>query len=82
MRLQLVLIALSAALTHGLPADAWTSPQAPSVRYCVDPGGTPATGLAADGAPRLTKQDLDSWLDGLLPYALARADIASVSLPT
>lgn len=81
MRLQLVLIALSAALTHGLPADARTSPQAPSVRY-VDPGRTPATGLAADGAPRLTKQHLDSWLDGLLPYALAQADIASVSPPT
>lgn len=38
----------------------------------------PATAVAAvpKGSPALTKADADAWLDGFLPYALARGDIA------
>ncbi len=42
-----------------------------------------ATPLAAQepaptgaGAPQLSKQDVDAWLDGLVPYALASGDMA------
>ena len=35
----------------------------------------PAPALPASAAP-LTKQDVDSWLDGLVPYALKRGDLA------
>lgn len=35
-----------------------------------------APDAAASVAPQLTKQDLDNWLDGLVPYALARSDVA------
>ncbi|MGB7284735.1 MAG: serine hydrolase, partial [Candidatus Acidiferrum sp.] len=30
----------------------------------------------AAGAPQLTKEDLQAWLDGFVPYALQRNDIA------
>ncbi|MGH6909480.1 MAG: serine hydrolase domain-containing protein, partial [Phenylobacterium sp.] len=36
----------------------------------------PTQGEAAKARPELTKADVDTWLDGLMPYALARADIA------
>ena len=35
----------------------------------------PATSTAATGAPDLTKQDVDAWLDGFMPYALKAGDI-------
>ncbi|HEU4498720.1 MAG TPA: serine hydrolase, partial [Sphingomicrobium sp.] len=38
------------------------------------PGATPAT-LPA-GAHELSKTDVDTWLDGYMPYAIARGDIA------
>lgn len=38
------------------------------------PGATPAT-LPA-GAHELNKTDVDAWLDGYMPYAIARGDIA------
>lgn len=38
----------------------------------------PATSLAAnnDAASKLTREDLDAWLDGLLPYAIRNGKIA------
>lgn len=40
-------------------------------------GATPSpTQPAPDGASTLTKADVDSWLDGLMPYGLATGDIA------
>jgi CubicO group peptidase (beta-lactamase class C family) len=35
----------------------------------------PATSAAATGAADLTKQDVDAWLDGFMPYALKAGDI-------
>src|SRR5215211_5562020 len=31
---------------------------------------------AAPAAPALTRADLEAWLDGFLPYALQRGDVA------
>ncbi|RJF93448.1 serine hydrolase domain-containing protein [Sphingomonas cavernae] len=36
---------------------------------------TVATALAS-GAPQLTRVDVDAWLDGYMPYALQRGDVA------
>ena len=36
----------------------------------------PASGTGADQARALTRQEVDSWLDGYLPFALERGDIA------
>ena len=38
------------------------------------PGATPATRPA--GGHELSKTDVDAWLDGYMPYAIARGDIA------
>ena len=39
------------------------------------PAPAPAT-PAATGAPELTAQDVNAWLDGFMPYALGEGDIA------
>ena len=39
------------------------------------PGATPATPTVA-GGHALNKTDVDAWLDGYMPYAMARGDIA------
>jgi CubicO group peptidase (beta-lactamase class C family) len=39
------------------------------------PGATPVTPVVA-GGHELNKTDVDAWLDGYIPYALARGDIA------
>ncbi len=36
----------------------------------------PATGAPNDGRHVLTRVDADAWLDGFMPYALARGDLA------
>jgi len=36
----------------------------------------PAETAAAPAGPQLTREDLDAWLDGFLPYALAKGNIA------
>lgn len=38
--------------------------------------GSPATAVAAPPGPLLTANDLGAWLDGFMPYALARANVA------
>ena len=35
-----------------------------------------AAPVPAPAAPQLTREDLEAWLDGFLPYALARGNIA------
>jgi CubicO group peptidase (beta-lactamase class C family) len=37
---------------------------------------SPDVALPADGRHRLSRQDADAWLDGFMPYALARGDMA------
>ena len=74
-RLRPILAVLAAALALGLTARAATP--AESRRASSPAAAQPAESDVAAAAPaRLTKQDLDSWLDGLVPYALARSDIA------
>jgi CubicO group peptidase (beta-lactamase class C family) len=75
MRLRSSLTALSAALALGLTAHAQT-PAVARHSSSPPPAQTTVSDAATDAAPHLTKQDLDTWLDGLLPYALARSDIA------
>ena len=42
----------------------------------AEAAATDSIGSGADGAPELTKTDLDTWLDGFMPYALGDGDIA------
>src|SRR5688500_8488576 len=46
----------------------------PPAQVSAAPGATPAT-LPA-GSHELSKTDVDAWLDGYMPYAIARGDIA------
>ncbi|MGH6909479.1 MAG: serine hydrolase domain-containing protein, partial [Phenylobacterium sp.] len=77
MRLRMILLAVLATLVTGLTAQA-QAPQAagPAPSPALASARTIAPKLVAAQAPSLAKPDLDSWLDGFLPYALARSDIA------
>ncbi|THD81695.1 MAG: class A beta-lactamase-related serine hydrolase [Phenylobacterium sp.] len=74
MRLRSLIGALSLALVFAAGASAQVpqeaKPATTSAAAAVQPPAAPAS------APALTGQDLDSWLDGYVPYALASADIA------
>jgi CubicO group peptidase (beta-lactamase class C family) len=67
-RLAIVLLSVSHA------AAAFAQPAA--VRLPPPQSPAPAAAVAAASAPALTRSDLESWLDGFLPYALARGDVA------
>ena len=75
MRPGLILSAIAAATALGLAAGAEAPQQAPTAG-ARESAGAALPGAAGGVAPRLTQQDLESWLDGFLPYALARSDIA------
>ena len=47
----------------------------PVAAAAAAPGATPVTPAVA-GSHELSKTDVDAWLDGYMPYALARGDIA------
>ncbi len=74
MKLRSMIGAVTAALVFAAGASAQipqeAKPAKPAVAASVAPPAAPSA------TPALTKQDLDSWLDGYLPYALASADIA------
>lgn len=59
------LVALCCALPLSFPAHAQQPPPAPA-----------AAAPDAHGAARLTADDAGTWLDGFVPYAIARGDIA------
>ncbi len=77
MKLRSLIAALGMALVTAASANAQVpqgpAPQAPAAKAAATPEAQPVTPAAA---PALTKQDLDSWLDGYVPYALASGDIA------
>jgi CubicO group peptidase (beta-lactamase class C family) len=52
------------------------NPLAPPVKQTQLP--TPPTTPPAQGAAPLTADDVNAWLDGYMPYAIARADIPGV----
>ncbi len=60
-----------------------TPAQVPSIAppTVVPPTGAPETGaktpqMSERGAHALTKEDVEAWLDGFMPYAIQRGDIA------
>ncbi|MCA1199464.1 beta-lactamase family protein [Sphingomonas sp. R647] len=64
-------VAAMLALTVAIPASTQQAPLTPQ------PAAAPATQPATPaGLDRLTKGDVDTWLDGYMPYALGRGDIA------
>jgi len=81
MRLLKNLLAVAAvAFVVPAVAEAPTSlAPAPTVTAVIGPGATPAPPSPASqpgGAPPLTAQDVTAWLDGFMPYALQRGNIA------
>lgn len=56
-----------AAITD--PGLAWAQPAS-------KPAPKPAVAATSAAAPQLATPDLDAWLDGFMPYALRRADVA------
>jgi CubicO group peptidase (beta-lactamase class C family) len=71
-------LVLAAALGVAATVPAFTQ-QSPSLvpEPAVEAEGAPLPAPAApSGLAALTKTDVDAWLDGYMPYALARGDIA------
>ncbi|MGH8122051.1 MAG: serine hydrolase domain-containing protein [Rudaea sp.] len=68
----LALLSLAAVTQTGAPADPVTpaQEQVPAAAATADAGGAKA----------LTADDVNAWLDGYLPYALATGDIAGASV--
>ncbi len=66
------------ALLLGVGASGQAQTPAPAAPKAAQPApaAAPAAAPLAPGARPLTKEDLDGWLDGLMPYALARGDLA------
>jgi CubicO group peptidase (beta-lactamase class C family) len=50
--------------------------QTPVAAPAVTGAGPTAAATAPTGVPALTRADVDTWLDGFMPYALANGDIA------
>lgn len=73
--------ALGVALLAASCAPAAAAPEPPPP--VVVPAAPPAPAAPAsdvDGAPALTRDDVDAWLDGLLPAALERTRIAGATV--
>lgn len=73
--LKTMLAGIAALAGAFIAAPALTQQEAgPAGKVAAAPGaGTPP---AVPGKPQLTRADVDAWLDGYLPYALKRGDIA------
>ncbi len=69
------LIAGAVALI-ALPALAQPAPAPVPVNPVTVPTVAPAVPIPVPGSTTLTKTDVDAWLDGYLPYALARGAVA------
>ena len=66
------------ALLLGVGASGQTVTTGSAVPKAAQPtaGAAATPAPLAEGARPLTKEDLDGWLDGLMPYALKRGDLA------
>lgn len=58
------------------PALAQPAPAPVPVNPLPVTASAPAVPIPVPGAPTLTKADVDAWLDGYMPYALARGAVA------
>ncbi len=67
-------VAAVLALTVAIPASTQQAPLVPKPTEV--PVGETASPTTPVGLDKLTKSDVDTWLDGYMPYALARGDIA------
>jgi CubicO group peptidase (beta-lactamase class C family) len=70
--------ALAALLALALPVSAQSPTQlspAKTQSAVLPAPKVPATAVPAEGAHELTKSDVDSWLDGFMPYALKAGGI-------
>jgi CubicO group peptidase (beta-lactamase class C family) len=73
----LTLILMTAGLASAAPS---TTPPPPSPATVVAPPTTAAAPAAQPAAHELTAADLESFLDGMVPYAIDRADIAGATI--
>jgi CubicO group peptidase (beta-lactamase class C family) len=73
MKLRSIVVALSATLVFGMAANAQVPQEATPAKASTPAALAPAN--SATAAPALTKQDVEAWLDGYLPYALANAGV-------
>ena len=84
-----VLIAALLALATCMAAAQGPAPQKPKAPVVTEPrtvpvtpapdsatAAAPAQETLANGAHALTAADVDAWLDGYMPYAMATGDIA------
>jgi CubicO group peptidase (beta-lactamase class C family) len=74
MKLRSMIGALTAALVFVASANAQVPQETAPAKAPTAAAAAPPAITAP--APALTQQDVDAWLDGYIPYALASADIA------
>ncbi|HEV2599099.1 serine hydrolase domain-containing protein [Sphingopyxis sp.] len=74
--LQYALLPLVLLLGVGASGQAITPAPAAPKSARPDAGGAAAAPSLPGAAAALTKQDVDSWLDGYMPFALERGDLA------
>src|SRR6516162_7612446 len=73
----LAFVLLSAGVASAAPS---TTLPPPSPAAIVAPPTTSAAPAAQPQAHELTQADLESFLDGMVPYAIDRADIAGATI--
>ena len=74
--LQFALLPLALLLGVGVSGQTITPAPAAPQSARPDAGGAAAAPTLPGAAAALTKQDVDSWLDGYMPFALERGDLA------
>ncbi|MCD9033001.1 beta-lactamase family protein [Luteimonas sp. Y-2-2-4F] len=67
---------LAAGLASAAAQEAAVPPAAVQPPVAAEPAAAAASEPVPAGTARLTRPDLEAWLDGFLPYALAAGDIA------
>ena len=79
--ISMVLATMLAAAAFVLPASAQepattATPPAMPAASAPEVVKTASSEMPATGTPSLTRADVEAWLDGFMPYALQRGDIA------
>ncbi len=71
-----LLATMTLTIVAGFASAQGPAPAAPTKPLTEDAAKAPSTPSEPSAAKALTKEDLDAWLDGYMPYALATGDIA------